>query len=40
MGEIAEAREVFERAISNRNDVDLLSEEIDSATGEMIGNFP
>jgi GH15 family glucan-1,4-alpha-glucosidase len=39
-GQIARAREVFERAISYRNDVGLLSEEVDPATGELLGNFP
>lgn len=39
-GQIARAREVFERAISYRNDVDLLSEEVDPETGELLGNFP
>jgi len=34
------AREVFERAISYRNDLDLLAEEIDTRTGESLGNFP
>ncbi|GAA1221849.1 glycoside hydrolase family 15 protein [Rhodoglobus aureus] len=35
-----EAREVFERAISHISDVGLLAEEIDSDTGEQLGNFP
>ncbi|MGH3564171.1 MAG: glycoside hydrolase family 15 protein, partial [Mycobacterium sp.] len=39
-GQIARAREVFDRAISYRNDVGLLSEEVDPATGELLGNFP
>jgi GH15 family glucan-1,4-alpha-glucosidase len=39
-GQIDRAREVFERAISYRNDVGLLSEEIDPDTGELLGNFP
>jgi GH15 family glucan-1,4-alpha-glucosidase len=39
-GQIERARDVFERAISHRNDVGLLSEEIDPDTGEMLGNFP
>jgi alpha,alpha-trehalase len=34
------AREVFERAISYRNDLGLLAEEVDPETGEMLGNFP
>ncbi len=34
------AREVFERAIAFTNDVGLLAEEVDGATGELLGNFP
>jgi GH15 family glucan-1,4-alpha-glucosidase len=34
------AREVFERAITYLNDVGLLAEEVDPATGELLGNFP
>jgi GH15 family glucan-1,4-alpha-glucosidase len=34
------AREVFERAISYRNDLGLLAEEVDPKTGELLGNFP
>ena len=34
------AREVFERAASHANDVGLLAEEVDSHTGELLGNFP
>jgi GH15 family glucan-1,4-alpha-glucosidase len=39
-GEVERAREVFERAIRFTNDVGLLSEEIDTVTGELLGNFP
>ncbi len=39
-GRLAEARGVFENAVSHVNDVGLLAEEIDSATGEQLGNFP
>jgi hypothetical protein len=39
-GEIEAATATFERAISAINDVGLLAEEVDSASGEMIGNFP
>jgi GH15 family glucan-1,4-alpha-glucosidase len=34
------AKEVFELAVGFRNDVDLLAEEVDPATGELLGNFP
>ena len=30
----------FERAVAAINDVGLLAEEVDAASGEMIGNFP
>lgn len=36
----AHAREVFERAAGYRNDVDLLAEQVDSGSGELLGNFP
>jgi GH15 family glucan-1,4-alpha-glucosidase len=39
-GRADRAREVFERAIGYVNDVGLLAEEIDAATGELLGNFP
>ena len=39
-GQPERAREVFDRAASYRNDVDLLSEEVEVSTGELIGNFP
>jgi alpha,alpha-trehalase len=39
-GDVAAARETFERAARFVNDVGLLSEEVDSRTGELIGNFP
>jgi alpha,alpha-trehalase len=39
-GQIDRAREVFERAISYRNDVGLLSEEVEPTSGELLGNFP
>ncbi|MEV6489566.1 glycoside hydrolase family 15 protein, partial [Actinoplanes sp. NPDC051633] len=39
-GRVTRAREVFELAAGHRNDVGLLAEEVDPATGEMLGNFP
>jgi alpha,alpha-trehalase len=39
-GQRERARHVFERAISHLNDVGLLAEEVDPATGELLGNFP
>lgn len=39
-GRTGEARTVFENAVSHVNDVGLLAEEIDSVTGEQLGNFP
>ena len=34
------ARTVFERAAAYANDLGLLGEEVDGATGELLGNFP
>ena len=39
-GQPERAREVFERAAGFVNDVGLLAEEVDPATGELLGNFP
>ncbi|MFL5267747.1 MAG: glycoside hydrolase family 15 protein [Stellaceae bacterium] len=39
-GRIAEARELFERLLSLRNDVGLLAEEFDPQLGRHAGNFP
>jgi alpha,alpha-trehalase len=39
-GRVDRARETFERAIAFANDVGLLAEEVDEATGELLGNFP
>ena len=35
-----EAKQTFERAIAFVNDVGLLAEEVDSKTGDLLGNFP
>jgi len=39
-GRVEEAREVFDRASSTGNDLGLFSEEYDTKSGEMLGNFP
>ena len=39
-GRLDAARATFERAAGYANDVGLLSEEVDSASGELLGNFP
>lgn len=39
-GRLVEARETFERICGYANDVGLLAEEIDPASGELLGNFP
>jgi GH15 family glucan-1,4-alpha-glucosidase len=39
-GRADEARDVFDRAASTANDLGLFSEEYDTDTGEMLGNFP
>jgi GH15 family glucan-1,4-alpha-glucosidase len=39
-GNVGQARATFERAIASTNDVGLLAEEVDSVTGELLGNFP
>jgi GH15 family glucan-1,4-alpha-glucosidase len=39
-GEVARARELFERLTGFANDLGLMSEEIDAGTGELLGNFP
>jgi GH15 family glucan-1,4-alpha-glucosidase len=39
-GRHADARRLFERLLARCNDVGLLAEEIDPATGRMLGNFP
>lgn len=35
-----EARKLFDAAMGCANDLGLLSEEFDTAIGEMLGNFP
>jgi len=40
IGELKEARHLFETAMSCANDLGLLSEEYDDATNTMLGNFP
>jgi GH15 family glucan-1,4-alpha-glucosidase len=39
-GKKDEARQLFERAISVRNDLGLLAEEYDPSEGRLLGNFP
>lgn len=40
IGRRDEAREMFENMLSHRNHLGLLSEDIDTKTGELWGNFP
>jgi GH15 family glucan-1,4-alpha-glucosidase len=40
IGRRRQARELFERLLSLRNDLGLLSEEFDPATGRQLGNTP
>jgi GH15 family glucan-1,4-alpha-glucosidase len=40
LGRLDEAQELFERLISLRNDVGLLSEEYEPESRRMLGNFP
>lgn len=39
-GQTAEANERFDIVCQHANDVGLLSEQIDAANGELLGNFP
>ena len=40
LGELEEARKLFDSAMGCANDLGLLSEEFDATTGIMLGNFP
>ena len=39
-GRYAEAERLFDRVLARCNDVGLLAEEIDTASGRLLGNFP
>jgi GH15 family glucan-1,4-alpha-glucosidase len=39
-GRLTEARALFERLLTLRNDVGLLSEQYDPGTKRLLGNFP
>ena len=39
-GQLEEAHKLFQKVLSYANDVGLLSEEINSKTGDLLGNFP
>jgi len=39
-GKTAEARDFFEAALADANDLDLFAEEIDPETADALGNFP
>ena len=40
LGRVDEAREIFERVAAVANDVGLFSEEYDTASRRLVGNFP
>jgi alpha,alpha-trehalase len=39
-GELERAEALFDRLAGYANDLGLLAEEVDSASGELLGNFP
>jgi alpha,alpha-trehalase len=39
-GEIDRAQDLFDQLVGCANDLGLLAEEIDTASGELLGNFP
>jgi GH15 family glucan-1,4-alpha-glucosidase len=39
-GEVERAEQLFEQLVGYANDLGLLAEEIDAASGEQLGNFP
>jgi hypothetical protein len=39
-GKLQQAHDIFQKAISYRNDVRLMSEELDPENGGFLGNFP
>jgi GH15 family glucan-1,4-alpha-glucosidase len=39
-GEVGRAEQLFDKLVRYANDLGLLAEEIDTATGELLGNFP
>ena len=40
LGEVDKAEALFEKLLGHANDLGLMSEELDSETGRMLGNFP